>query len=83
MKLTDTQSTLLAKIQNEEHVEFDFIEDWMMEDGVDRDQLNILKEGQLILDLRELHFQELINIGKEDDFAYWAASIKTFEEGGE
>lgn len=55
----------------------------MMEDGVDRDQLNILKEGQLILDLRELHFQELINIEKEDDFAYWAASIKTFEEGGE
>ncbi len=72
-----------TKIQNEEYVEFDFIEGWMMEDGVDRDQLSILKEGQLILTLRELDFQELINIGKEDELACWAASIKTFgEEGG-
>ncbi len=46
------------------------IEDWMMEDDRDKGELSIL-----VVTLRELKFDGLIDVSKEDEFADWFIEI--------
>ena len=71
--LTTTQELLLNSIDAAGFLELPMIDDWMLEDNVQRDQLNILEDGQLILDLRELRFRGLIQV--EEDMGLWIACL--------